>query len=103
MAHWEVVESKIEADGRRPAGFSANALIAGSATPHDQGRRCQAPVLAALLTRPQSDRAGPRRCAQKHAAEDAWRSLVATIQLGECGDYVANAGYARVKMRKALA
>lgn len=40
------------------------------------------------------------RSAQKRTIEETWRhigSLVAAIELGECSNYFANAGYASVK------
>ena len=61
---------------------------------------------AALLARPQPDRAGIRQdqaldaTAQKRTIEDTWRhigSLVEAIQPNECRNYFVNAGYASVK------
>jgi transposase len=64
-------------------------------------------VSAALLTRPQPDRAAFAkikhwmRAAQKRTVDELWRyigGLVSTIQARECSNYFANAGYASIKL-----
>jgi hypothetical protein len=76
------------------------------AAPHDQRRGGQALVPAALLVRPQSNRADLRQDQaldahrKKRTADEISRyfdELIQAIQPDECKNYFANAGYASIK------